>query len=65
MHHYASRLNTAVIGLQFGDEGKGQVVDRLTGNHDVVVRHPQLGERRRTVAVGASGPTRVGIDMRP
>ena len=22
--------NTSVIGLQFGDEGKGQVVDRLT-----------------------------------
>ena len=38
MHHYASRLNTAVIGLQFGDEGKGQVVDGLTDDHDVVVR---------------------------
>src|SRR5262245_34303599 len=33
-----SRTNTAVIGLQFGDEGKGQVVDRLTEEHDVVVR---------------------------
>jgi adenylosuccinate synthase len=33
-----SPTNTAVIGLQFGDEGKGQVVDRLTENHDVVVR---------------------------
>src|SRR5262245_59663729 len=33
-----SPANTAVIGLQFGDEGKGQVVDRLTEDHDVVVR---------------------------
>jgi adenylosuccinate synthase len=33
-----SASNTAVIGLQFGDEGKGQVVDRLTEHHDVVVR---------------------------
>jgi adenylosuccinate synthase len=33
-----SSSNTAVIGLQFGDEGKGQVVDRLTADHDVIVR---------------------------
>jgi len=38
MHSHFSRTNTAVIGLQFGDEGKGQVVDRLTADHDVVVR---------------------------
>jgi adenylosuccinate synthase len=36
--HHVSHTNTAVIGLQFGDEGKGQVVDRLTEVHDVVVR---------------------------
>ncbi len=35
---HGSSANTAVIGLQFGDEGKGQVVDRLTDAHDVVVR---------------------------
>jgi hypothetical protein len=34
------------------------------GNHELVVRHPELGEQRRTIAVGASGPTRVGIDLR-
>jgi adenylosuccinate synthase len=38
MRDQAPRSNTAVIGLQFGDEGKGQVVDRLTEDHDVVVR---------------------------
>lgn len=29
---------TAVVGLQFGDEGKGQIVDALAAEHDVVVR---------------------------
>ncbi|MGE0704312.1 MAG: adenylosuccinate synthetase [Vicinamibacterales bacterium] len=38
MRNDNSPTNTAVIGLQFGDEGKGQVVDRLTADHDVVVR---------------------------
>lgn len=30
---------TAVIGLQWGDEAKGKVVDLLTGQHDIVVRY--------------------------
>ena len=30
---------TAVIGLQWGDEGKGKIVDLLTEQHDVVVRY--------------------------
>jgi hypothetical protein len=34
------------------------------GNHDLMVRHPQLGERRRTVAVSANTPARIGIDLR-
>lgn len=29
---------TAVIGLQWGDEAKGKIVDLLTSEHDVVVR---------------------------
>lgn len=29
---------TVVVGLQFGDEGKGQVVDALAAEHDVIVR---------------------------
>jgi adenylosuccinate synthase len=52
MHHYESRLNTAVIGLQFGDEGKGQVVDRLTGNHDVVVRFNGGANAGHSVRIG-------------
>ncbi len=30
--------STAIIGLQWGDEGKGKVVDRLAAEHDAVVR---------------------------
>ena len=31
--------STAVIGLQFGDEGKGQIVDLLAAEHRVTVRY--------------------------
>ena len=34
------------------------------GNYEVVFRHPELGERRRTVVVTAGEKVRVGIDMR-
>ena len=30
---------TCVVGLQWGDEAKGKIVDLLTGEHDVVVRY--------------------------
>ncbi|MGQ9762903.1 MAG: adenylosuccinate synthase [Thermogutta sp.] len=30
---------TAVIGLQWGDEAKGKIVDLLTESHDIVVRY--------------------------
>jgi hypothetical protein len=33
------------------------------GSHQVVFRHPQLGERRQTVVVTARGPNRVSMDM--
>src|SRR3954469_11756096 len=31
--------NTCVVGLQWGDEGKGKIVDFLTERADVVVRY--------------------------
>ena len=34
------------------------------GTHEVVVRHPQLGERRSSVTVRVGQPARVGIDLR-
>jgi eukaryotic-like serine/threonine-protein kinase len=33
------------------------------GAHEIVWRHPQLGERRRTVSVTARTPVRVGMDL--
>lgn len=30
---------TSVIGLQWGDEAKGKIVDLLTENHDIVIRY--------------------------
>ena len=34
------------------------------GTHDLLFRHPELGEQRKTVTVGAQGPVRVGVDMK-
>ena len=34
------------------------------GNHDLVFRHPELGEQKKTVAVGVGAPLRVGVDMK-
>ncbi|MCH2141898.1 MAG: adenylosuccinate synthase [Phycisphaerales bacterium] len=31
--------STAVVGLQWGDEGKGKIVDLLAAEHDVIVRY--------------------------
>jgi adenylosuccinate synthase len=31
--------HAAVVGLQWGDEGKGKIVDLLTQNYDVIVRY--------------------------
>ena len=34
------------------------------GSHEVLFRHPEFGEQRRLVTVGAQGPARVGVDMK-
>jgi hypothetical protein len=34
------------------------------GPHEVVFRHPQLGEKRQAVAVTMGGPVRVSVDMK-
>jgi PEGA domain-containing protein len=33
------------------------------GTHEIVFRHPQLGERRQTLVVTARGPNRIAVDM--
>ncbi len=43
---------TSVIGLQWGDEAKGKVVDLLTRHHDIVVRYQGGANAGHTVVVG-------------
>ena len=31
-------VHTAILGMQWGDEGKGKLVDYLAGSHDIVAR---------------------------
>jgi adenylosuccinate synthase len=44
--------HTAVVGLQWGDEGKGKIVDLLTAVHDVIVRYNGGANAGHTVVVG-------------
>jgi adenylosuccinate synthase len=43
---------TCVIGLQWGDEAKGKLVDILTEAHDVVVRYAGGANAGHTVVFG-------------
>src|SRR3972149_1187083 len=44
---------TCVIGLQWGDEAKGKIVDLLTRDHDFVVRYQGGANAGHTVVVGS------------
>jgi adenylosuccinate synthase len=43
---------TCVIGLQWGDEAKGKIVDLLTESHDLVVRYQGGANAGHTVVTG-------------
>ena len=45
-------MNNCVVGLQWGDEGKGKVVDILAENADVVVRYGGGANAGHTVITG-------------
>jgi len=45
-------MNHCVIGLQWGDEGKGKVVDFLAEDSDIVVRYSGGSNAGHTVVVG-------------
>ena len=42
-------LNCAIVGINWGDEGKGRMVDLLTKDFDVVVRYQGGGNAGHTV----------------
>lgn len=44
--------STGVVGLQWGDEGKGKVVDLLLADFDVVVRYAGGANAGHTVVIG-------------
>ncbi|HUT12114.1 MAG TPA: adenylosuccinate synthase [Thermoguttaceae bacterium] len=43
---------TCVVGLQWGDEAKGKIVDLLTEQHDIVVRYQGGANAGHTVVAG-------------
>jgi adenylosuccinate synthase len=45
-------MNTCVVGLQWGDEGKGKIVDIFAEQHDIVVRYSGGANAGHTVIVG-------------
>src|SRR5262249_9745409 len=44
--------NTILVGAQWGDEGKGKIIDVLTGQADVVVRTQGGNNAGHTVFIG-------------
>lgn len=50
-------------GKRLGETPIGNLQVRL-GVHDIVFRHPELGERKQTITVTAGAPARVSVDMR-
>ena len=42
-------MNTAIVGINWGDEGKGRMVDYLTAHYDCVVRYQGGGNAGHTI----------------
>jgi len=52
-----------VDGNRVGETPIGSIAVPI-GTHEVVFRHPELGERRMTVTVTTGDPVKVGVDLR-
>ncbi len=44
-------MNVAVVGLQWGDEGKGKIIDYLAGDADIIVRFQGGNNAGHTVVI--------------
>lgn len=42
-------MNTAIVGVNWGDEGKGRMVDLISSTHDIVVRFQGGGNAGHTI----------------
>ena len=51
--HHQIPPHAAVVGLQWGDEGKGKIVDLLTARYDCIVRYNGGANAGHTVQVGS------------
>ncbi len=52
-HRVNRTAHTAVVGLQWGDEAKGKLVDLLAPRHDIVVRYQGGANAGHTVVSGS------------
>jgi hypothetical protein len=52
-----------VDGERIGETPIGNLSRRI-GTHEVIFKHPDLGERRETVVVAVGKPARIGVDLR-
>ncbi len=52
-----------IDGERVGETPIGNLSRRI-GTHEVVFRHPDLGERRETVVIAVGKPARIGVDLR-
>lgn len=52
-----------IDGERIGETPIGNL-SRRVGTHEVVFRHPDLGERRESVVIVVGKPARIGVDLR-
>lgn len=52
-----------VDGVRVGETPIGQITLPI-GSHDVVFRHPELGEQRHTAVITTNAPARLSVDLR-
>jgi hypothetical protein len=55
--------NVTLDGKELGETPVGNTSVPI-GTHEVIFRHPQLGEQRITATVTANTPARLSVDMR-
>src|SRR5512136_2391412 len=48
-------MNTVIVGAQWGDEGKGKIIDILSSKVDYIVRYQGGSNAGHTVVVDGSG----------
>jgi PEGA domain-containing protein len=52
-----------IDGERIGETPIGNLTRRV-GTHEVVFKHPELGERRESVLIVVGKPARIGVDLR-